>query len=49
MTTIRPPRRSSAAHPILDLLERTGGLPLVVAASVAVTGAAVAVRYLVPV
>ena len=47
MTSIRPPRRVAAAHPVLDWLEQTRGVGLVIAASVAVAGTAVAVRLLI--
>lgn len=48
MTLVHPPRHTSVAHPIIDRLERTGGLPLVAAASSLVAGVAIAVRCLVP-
>ncbi|MFC5676432.1 hypothetical protein [Aeromicrobium endophyticum] len=47
MTTLRHHHAPRAAHPWLDLLERTGGLPLVAAAVGLASGLAVVMRALV--
>ena len=47
MTTLRHQHAPRAAHPWLDLLARTGGLPLVAAAVGFASGLAVVMRALV--